>query len=299
MSDGDSGASDTKPVGDVSANGRIVTAESDDGELRFRDVLNKLWAVVLALGLGWGATGLSYVAASVLIAVLMLTGIPVMDSTPWRLGVSFFTNQIAVMGGLAALYVWVTGEGIAFLNIRRPTLLEGIVAVIAPAAVFVVANIGVIGIVGSVIGVEAASHALVGLSDAAPTFYLSLIPVMILIVGPFEELLYRGIIQTRLRRSFGPTVAIGLTSVIFASIHLPAYGFGETQPLSSIALTLTALFVGSMSFGLIYEYTENLSVVALVHGFYNSLLLGLLYIATRYADEIRNLGEQATVLALR
>ena len=97
------------------------------------------------------------------------------------------------------------------------------------------------------------------------------------------------------RAAYRMVGAIGLASVIFMLIHLPAYGLGDTA-LASIALSLTALFVGSMIFGSIYEWTGNLTVVALVHGVYNSILLVLLYFVSRYEEEIQELSQQGVVL---
>jgi len=104
--------------------------------------------------------------------------------------------------------------------------------------------------------------------------------------------LYRGVVQRRLRESFGPMAAIVLASLIFAAIHIPAHGFGNAG-LASTAASLTALFGGSLVFGGIYEWTENLTVVALIHGFYNGILLTLLYIVTVYGPEMEELAAEA------
>ena len=116
-----------------------------------------------------------------------------------------------------------------------------------------------------------------------------MIPLVIFIVGPFEELLYRGVVQGRLRESFGPPAAILLASLIFALIHLPAHGFGAAG-LAPTAASMAALVGGSIVFGGLYEWTGNLTVVALVHGLYNSILLALLYVVTVYGPEMEELA---------
>ncbi|MFC7197304.1 CPBP family intramembrane glutamic endopeptidase [Halosimplex aquaticum] len=50
--------------------------------------------------------------------------------------------------------------------------------------------------------------------------FLLLIPLSFLVVGPGEELLYRGLVQGTLRETLHPARAIVLASALFASIHL-------------------------------------------------------------------------------
>jgi len=284
------------PVGAVTSDGEIVTSDSGDDSGRSTllwAILGKAWALIVGSSLGFGATLLSTAVVVALLLTLSLFSIPRPSSPLVLISIQFLFGQLLVMGGLTAAYLWATGRGLSYLNIRRPTLGHAIVIVLAPFALIFV-NL-VVGIAGMAVGVESAPHALAELENIGPSFYLLLIPFMLLIVGPFEELLYRGVIQTRLRQSFGPVGAIGLASVIFMLIHLPAYGLGDTA-LASIALSLTALFVGSMIFGSIYEWTGNLTVVALVHGVYNSILLVLLYFVSRYEEEIQELSQQGVVL---
>lgn len=289
---------DTAPVGTVTADGEVVTSQSDgddNGRLLSWTLLSKVWAVIVAAGLGFGATVLSTLLVLGLFVALGSLSIPRPSSPLVRFGIQFFFGQLVVMGGLSAVYLWATGNTIDYLNIHRPTLTQLAVIVVGPFAVYTI-NI-VVNVAGISAGLRPAPNVLAQIVSNDPSLVIPLIPAMLLIVGPFEELLYRGVIQTRLRQSFTPVVAIIITSVIFALIHIPALG-GRTTAIPSILLTLAALFGGSLVFGGIYEWTANLTVVALIHGLYNSMLLGLLYIATRYADEIRELAEQATALPI-
>ena len=145
---------------------------------------------------------------------------------------------------------------------------------------------------GLLFGVEPSQHALTGMGDVDPQFYIYMVPLVIFVVGPFEELLYRGVVQARLRESFGPAPAIFLASLIFAGIHLPAHGFGAAG-IASTAVSMIALVGGSIVFGAIYEWTKNLTVVALIHGLYNSILLVLLYVVTVYGPEMQELAEMS------
>ncbi|MEA2682855.1 MAG: protease family protein [Chloroflexota bacterium] len=46
----------------------------------------------------------------------------------------------------------------------------------------------------------------------------------LLLIVPAEELFLRGALQPEIRRALGPGAAIGLTALLFAAIHVMAYG---------------------------------------------------------------------------
>ncbi len=275
-----------------------ITGQFDGGDERGSRVLRllgKVWAVIVAAGLGFGATLLSTALVLGLLFSFEIFSIPRPSSPLFRLGVQFLFGQLLVMGGLSAAYLWATGNSIEYLDIHRPSLLQGAVVLVGPFVVFAI-NIA-INLAGFAAGIEPAPNVLAEMVSGDPSLVLPLIPAMILIVGPFEELLYRGVIQTRLTRSFTAPVAILAASGIFAVIHIPAV-WGQTTTVPSILLSLVGLFGGAIAFGAIYEWTENLTVVALVHGLYNSMLLVLLYVRARYLDDLRRLAETTIVLAV-
>ncbi|MFB6218415.1 MAG: lysostaphin resistance A-like protein, partial [Halobacteriaceae archaeon] len=102
-----------------------------------------------------------------------------------------------------------------------------------------------------------------------------LVPPMLLVLGPGEELLFRGIIQGSLRERFSAPAAIVLAGLMFAPAHITALA-GSPE---AVLVTITILFVPSLVFGAVYEHTDNIVVPSLVHGLYNSTLLVLLYVA--------------------
>lgn len=106
-----------------------------------------------------------------------------------------------------------------------------------------------------------------------PELLLLLIPVSIFIIGPSEELLFRGSIQNTLRESFGPIGAIILASALFAGVHFLALTGGAGGRLVSIAV----LFFPSLVLGAAYERTRNIVVASAIHGIYDATLFGILY----------------------
>ncbi len=249
----------------------------------------------IATGLGFGALVIPLAIVLPVFYIGSELGLSLPDSPLVVLSLNFVVGQVLGMGGISALYLWKTGRGIEYVNIRWPTFLESVVIAVAPFVIIVVSV--VVSQLSLTLGVEPSGHAIGGLGEIDPLLFLYLIPFMLLIVGPFEELLYRGIVQARLRESFGPVAAILLASLVFALIHIPAYGLGGAGAAATAA-SLSALFAGSLVFGGLYEWTENLTVVSLVHGLYNSILLVLLYIVTVYGDELEAIAEQADQAAV-
>ena len=80
--------------------------------------------------------------------------------------------------------------------------------------------------------------------------------------APAEELLFRGIIQGRLRDAFAPIPGILLAAVLFGLMHVPIAALSTgMEPASSFVETL----VSGAIFGVAYERTDNLLVPSVAH----------------------------------
>lgn len=83
----------------------------------------------------------------------------------------------------------------------------------------------------------------------------------IAVFGPiFEEILFRGLIQTELMRGFPTPMAIAVGALIFAAAH------------GVLFQSLFAFFVG-LAFGWCYYVTKNLLVSMIIHIVFNSTVL--------------------------
>lgn len=107
-----------------------------------------------------------------------------------------------------------------------------------------------------------------------PTYFLYMIVVSLLIVGPIEELLFRGVVQGLLRKAFDAWPAILLASLIFGLIHFPAVQGTTEEALlySGVAALLGVLL------GYVYERTGNILVPAIAHGVYNATLFAIQFV---------------------
>jgi membrane protease YdiL (CAAX protease family) len=154
------------------------------------------------------------------------------------------------------------------VTVRAPTRREGglvvaglFASLVAALALTALASL-VAGDTGSVI-------------DDAVTADPLLLPILallsVILVAPIEELLFRGAIQGRLRRTFGPTGAIVGASALFGAIHV----FNFTGTVGGGVAFAAAIGAVSLLWGYLYERTGNLLVPIVVHGLYNAALFGL------------------------
>jgi len=90
--------------------------------------------------------------------------------------------------------------------------------------------------------------------------------VMVFFVGLVEELIFRSILQTSLERALSVPEALIITSLLFGLMHS---GYGTFNEM------LYTGFVG-LIMGLLFYKTKSLPFVAVLHGFVNVFLFGIL-----------------------
>jgi membrane protease YdiL (CAAX protease family) len=99
---------------------------------------------------------------------------------------------------------------------------------------------------------------------------IALVALNLALVGPAEELAFRGFIQKGFTNSFGKTVGLLVTSVLFALLH-------GLNSLYSIA----PIIVVALVLGYVWQRTGGSTTsTALMHGIYNSVQIILLYSIT-------------------
>lgn len=106
------------------------------------------------------------------------------------------------------------------------------------------------------------------------TGLLVVVPVLLVVVGPAEEYLFRGVIQSYLGTAFSAWGAIGWAAALFTAVHLP--NVLVLQPSALVVSVPVWLAVGLL-FGWLYETSGTLAVPALVHGLYDVVLFTLVF----------------------
>lgn len=155
----------------------------------------------------------------------------------------------------------------AGVPVSRPTGRQLAGGVLAAAALAAVGQAVLSAIPGA--GIDDVSGAVAG-AGLDPVVFLGLAAVAVVLVGPAEELLFRGAVQGTLRRAFGPRAAIGGASVLFTAVHVPLLG---SVPPAAVLAALGVVFSASVVLGYAFERTGSLVVPTAIHGLYDGLLL--------------------------
>ncbi|MFC7045509.1 CPBP family intramembrane glutamic endopeptidase [Halobacteriaceae archaeon GCM10025711] len=249
----------------------VTTADSSSA---LRTVLLALTVAIVGLVVGSILT---------LVAALAAFAVGLTQPTVLIVLAVVFTQGVA-FGGVALVFLRRSGLGASFVPVRVPTLRDLLWVVGGYVLAFAAVAVGASLVLGT--GADPASNQVSQLGMENPEVLLVLIPLSFLLVGPGEELLFRGVVQGLLRRVFGPVVGVTLASAIFAAIHWFALTGGAGARLATIGI----LFFPSMVFGGVYERTGNIAVPALIHGAYNATLFAAFYGALRF-------GEMPAILA--
>jgi hypothetical protein len=226
-----------------------------------------------AFGFGWLGFGLivAWQFPLVLVAlplVLPWVAEPVATNVIGTISLGFGTASGAW------LYLRWSDRTVDFIDVSVPSIRD---------AVYIVG--GVLGLFGALIGssrllswlgLSGSQHSIVQQSQQNPEILLVMIPLSLLVVGPGEELLYRNVVQKSLYKAFSRRVSIVLASVVFASVHILAYGT-TAESASAVLTSLGLIFVLSLVLGWLYARRENLVVPAIVHGLFNAGQFLLLY----------------------
>ncbi|MGM0604057.1 MAG: CPBP family intramembrane glutamic endopeptidase [Halobacteriota archaeon] len=217
--------------------------------------------------------GTFFFASLVVIAVrdaLVGTGLIALESTELRIAttvVQFIAFGIGVGWYLRATDRW------DLIGVRTPTIRH--VGYIVIGSVALLGAQVLLSLLLDAIGVSTGANRAITDGMGEPTYFLAMIGISLLLVGPAEELLFRGVLQGRLRASWGAWPAIVLSTVVFGAIHLPAIVGDPGQQYATIALVGTL----GLLLGYLYERTGNIVVPAVVHGVHNAAVFGIQYLA--------------------
>ncbi|SFF94424.1 hypothetical protein SAMN04488063_0877 [Halopelagius inordinatus] len=235
------------------------------------------WPAVVALAVVLALFATTLVVAGVAGAVVVVSVLAADAAAPGEASVALVL--LAAVVPTEAVYLAVS---IAFVHLRELSVPVRVPSrrdtglSLAGAAVAVVAAT-VIFAAGNAAGVSPVSSAFEPAAGADPAALLLLVPLSLLVVAPAEEAFFRGVVQGRLRRAFGPIASVGVASVLFAAVHVFNY-VSFDRPVE-LLVPLAAIFAVSLVLGGLYETTENLAVPVAVHGAYNATLAVVSYLS--------------------
>lgn len=122
--------------------------------------------------------------------------------------------------------------------------------------------------------------------SAMPSEDIRLLIVLMTAVAAQEEIIFRGLLLPYVRRLCGSwTVAVGLTSLIFAVLHVPGQGVLSALPIFGIGCMLGAVFV----------WSRSLPAVILAHFVFN--VVQVLIARVLLGDLLKSAAEAAEKVA--
>ena len=259
---------------DDAFNRDFASARVGMGSIERPNVGEPLYSTIgTALGLGIGGVVLLVIVSAIAGFALL----PVLPNLA-AFGLATVVGQYVAFIGFGLWYLrrrgydW--GRITSYFGVRRPSLKE--LGMVILGWIVILLLVTVVGFITQTFLPEPAQNEGTSmLADYAGNvgIYLGVVVFMFLVVGPSEEILYRGVVQNRLRERLPAFPAILIASIVFASVHVVALAGN----LVAMATTVGILFVPAIVLGLVYEYTGNIVVPALLHGLHNSVIVTALF----------------------
>ncbi|MGB9932635.1 lysostaphin resistance A-like protein [Haloarcula amylolytica] len=246
------------------------------------------------IGLGFGSILLLIVAGALsfgagiqitTVQTLVLGLITVQGIGCPLIAFTYIKLRPVIRAKLRDLFSYTPDTGAFTIGISVPSLREVGIVVLGYASAMggLVVVAVIITMLVSMFGIEPAANQAAEIGMENPEVLLLLIPASFLLIGPGEELLFRGVVQGRIRDYFGPIAGVAIASVIFAGIHYPALSGGS---VTGKLVSVSALLIPALILGATYEYTDNIVVPSLIHGAYNATLFTGLYVSVKYSSEL-------------
>lgn len=178
------------------------------------------------------------------------------------------TNETIILG----VTLWFTrhkGAGLSGLGLRKPGPKILAIASVLALPLYLLGS-GISICIETGLGPDPrAEFAKMYLLPRDPFQLTAMVILSLVLVGPCEELAFRGFIQRGLENSFGKLKGLLIASVLFAIPH------GLLSPRA-----IVPTFVGGLALGHVWQRTNgNTTASALMHGINNSVSMLLAYLA--------------------
>lgn len=212
------------------------------------------------------AVGVAVLIVSGVFVATTLAAIPlalVVGTEPLQTRTVGTALTAVVVAGIAVGFASLFRGGVGHFDFEWPTVgqlsltLGAVVALVAVQ--FGVDRAALVG------GVDPGG---VGLSGPETVSVVGTFLVATLLAAPAEELLYRNVVQKRLRRSFDAPTAILATSLLFAATHAPNF---LQVSVATASVSLVKILSSSLVLGWLYERTESVLTSVLCHAAFNGL----------------------------
>jgi len=209
------------------------------------------------------------IVGSLIVAILMLgLGFDVQEpGFPLALASLPITESIIL--AITILFAKYEGASLRELGLKKPSLKT--IAIVSLSAVLLLFLAGGISLVQeTVLGPDPNAELLTeALLPRDSLQLIALVALSLALVGPAEELAFRGFVQRGFENSYGKAAGLVIASVLFGLLH------GLNSFRSIIPVTVVSLFLGY-----IWQRTDGNTVAsAWMHGLYDAIAIAVTYFA--------------------
>ncbi|UCC58627.1 MAG: CPBP family intramembrane metalloprotease [Candidatus Bathyarchaeum sp.] len=172
--------------------------------------------------------------------------------------------------GITLIFAKHKGASLKDLGLKKPKL--NILLLVSVAAVFLILLAVTISVIEEfILGPDPMAEDLVQV--LLPRNLLQLVAIVglsLALVGPAEELAFRGFVQRGFENSFGKAGGLLIASILFGLLH----GLNSLRAIIPV-------FVVSLVLGYIWQKTDgNTTTTAWMHGLYDAITISIAYFAS-------------------
>jgi len=253
-----------------------------DDLYRYTDLQTRLHAVAHGLGVILAAFLVGALALPVAALLLIDPVYPLRVGEELTIGGNLLLTMIQFAGFVLVAVGYVKWQGVDLYDVSLPSLRD--VGWMAGGFVLLFVVAYGLSMLITLLGLETATNAVVETGRDNPRFFLYMIPVSLLFIGPGEELVFRGVVQGLFRKAYGVGPAVLVTSVLFGVAHyLALVGQGR--------VTYIAIATGlGLVLGAVYERSGNVVVPAVIHGVWNAMLFAVQWYVTTHPEAFESLA---------
>lgn len=235
-----------------------------------RDMENQsTWKAKLALACYFALIGGIFLGAIILEIILLSMGIDYEDAPFPTALIGTPINQFIILG-VTLLFAKYKGAGFRELGLKTVSLrILAIASVLAALLYFTGLGLSIGEEI--IFGPDPTSELVAELVIPRDSFQLIVtVGFHLLLVGPCEELAFRGFVQKGFEYSFGKLKGLLVASALFGLLH----GLNTLY-------AIVPIFVGGLILGYVWQQTGgNTTASALMHGINNSISITIAYLLT-------------------
>jgi len=220
----------------------------------------------------WGAKlalSCSLVLLGVVLAVYAIVGYIRLD-LPFPIGLVVVPIDEVVLLAIVLLFARYKGASLKNLGLKKAS--PRILAIVSVAVVpLYLLGVGIVSVLTIVFGPSPMAEAYAEAVMPRDAFQLTaFIVISLVLVGPIEELAFRGFVQKGFENSLGKMRGLLIASFLFGLMHITASQYN-----------VVTAFAGGIVLGYVWQETSgNTTASAVMHGIFNAIAFILAYFIT-------------------